>query len=164
MQFEQTLKSYSGLIGRIVRSYEADPAHQADMMQDIAFALWKALPSLKEKQAERAFVARVAQNRCVSHVARQVREPGKAELDPRMAFDGISPEEGTDLARQRDKLQASIRRLPLSLRQVVTLALEGFSYREIAETLDISENNAAVRFNRAKTELCQQLKAGENHE
>jgi RNA polymerase sigma-70 factor (ECF subfamily) len=50
-------------------------------------------------------------------------------------------------------LQDAVRSLPLALRQTVTLALEGFSQQEIAETLGISANNAGVRLNRARNAL-----------
>ena len=42
---------------------------------------------------------------------------------------------------------------PLSLRQAVTLALEGFSHAEIADALGITANSVGVRLNRAKAAL-----------
>jgi DNA-directed RNA polymerase specialized sigma24 family protein len=36
------------------------------------------------------------------------------------------------------------------LKQVLTLLLEGLSHREVAEVVGISENNVAVRANRAR--------------
>ncbi|MBT3224668.1 MAG: RNA polymerase subunit sigma-70, partial [Proteobacteria bacterium] len=41
---------------------------------------------------------------------------------------------------------AAVHQLPLSLRQVLTLALEELAHREIAEVLGISENAVAIRF------------------
>ena len=52
----------------------------------------------------------------------------------------------------------AVRELKLSQRQVVTLALEGFSHGEIADMLGITENNATVRFARAKAALQDLLK------
>jgi RNA polymerase sigma-70 factor (ECF subfamily) len=51
------------------------------------------------------------------------------------------------------RLQDAVRALPLARRQVVTLALEGFSHAEIAQALGISEGNVAVRLNRARSAL-----------
>jgi len=51
------------------------------------------------------------------------------------------------------RLQDTVRALPLTLRQAVTLALEGFSQQEIADALGITTNNVAVRLNRARTML-----------
>ena len=46
-----------------------------------------------------------------------------------------------------------MRRLPLAQRQIVTMALEGLSYNEIAEVMDISISNVGVRLNRARGRL-----------
>ena len=51
------------------------------------------------------------------------------------------------------RLQDAVRRLPLSQRQAVTLALEGFSHAEIADALGITANSVGVRLNRAKAAL-----------
>jgi len=50
-------------------------------------------------------------------------------------------------------LLAATRRLPLPQREVIILVLEGFSYPEIAEMLDIAPNALALRLSRAKTAL-----------
>jgi RNA polymerase sigma-70 factor (ECF subfamily) len=51
--------------------------------------------------------------------------------------------------------------LPLGLRQVVVLTLEGLSHAEVAEIVGISENNVAVRLTRAKATLSRLLEARE---
>ena len=50
-----------------------------------------------------------------------------------------------------------MRELPLGQRQLVTLALEGLSYAEMAEVLDISSNLVGVRLNRARKALTDKL-------
>ncbi len=49
--------------------------------------------------------------------------------------------------------------LPLNLRQVVVLTLEGLSHAEVADIIGISENNVAVRMTRARAELTRLLGA-----
>ena len=51
------------------------------------------------------------------------------------------------------------RRLTLEQQQVITLALEGMSYQEIADVLAITVNLVGVRLQRAKTALMQLLEA-----
>ena len=63
------------------------------------------------------------------------------------------PEAQADASQRRQRLLEGIRRLPLSARQVVTLSLEGFTHKEIADVLEISENNVAVRLSRAREKL-----------
>jgi RNA polymerase sigma-70 factor (ECF subfamily) len=141
------------MLSRIVASYEADPALQQEVMQEVSLAIWRALPKFRGEGSEKAFIARVAQNICLTHVRKEVRRPKSIALDTEMKSDKASPEDITAKDQQREQLLVAVRALPLPMKQVVTLALEGFSHKEIGTALAISENNAMVRFSRAKTEL-----------
>jgi RNA polymerase sigma-70 factor (ECF subfamily) len=141
------------MLSRIVASYEVDPALQQEVMQEVSLAIWRALPKFRGEGSEKAFVARVAQNICLTHVRKEVRRPRSVELDYEMKSDKATPEEITEHDQQRENLLKAVRALPLPMKQVVTLALEGFSHKEIGASLAISENNAMVRFSRAKGEL-----------
>ena len=52
--------------------------------------------------------------------------------------------------------------LPIGLRQVVVLTLEGLSNAEVADIVGISENNVAVRLTRARAALSRLLGARED--
>jgi len=160
VDFKQTLQSHGAMLSRIVASYEADPALQQELMQEVSLALWQALPKFQGTGSLKAYVARIAQNRCITHVGKAVRRPKQAVLDENLASRAESVEETIERAQKRECLLAAVRSLPVPLRQVTTLALEGFSHKEIAEALSISENNAMVRFSRAKTALKSQLSQG----
>ena len=60
------------------------------------------------------------------------------------------------------RLQAAVQALPIGLRQVVVLTLEGLSNAEVADIVGISENNVAVRLTRARAALSRSLGAREN--
>jgi len=149
------------MLSRIVSSYEADPALRQELLQDVSLALWQALPKYRGTGSLKGFVAKVAQNRCITHVGKAVRQPKQTVLDDTLVSDRAGPEETVSKMQQRERLLMAVRVLPLPLRQVTTLALEGFSHREIGDTLNISENNAMVRFSRAKDALKKTL-AGDN--
>jgi len=153
VNFKAVLQENGTMLSRIVSSYEADPALQQELLQDVSLALWQALPKFRGTGSLRGYVAKVAQNRCITHVGKAVRQPKKAVLDDNLIADGEGLEESIHRSQQRVQLLAAVRELPLSLRQVTTLALEGFSHKEIGEALAISENNAMVRFSRAKAAL-----------
>ena len=52
--------------------------------------------------------------------------------------------------------------LPIGLRQVVVLTLEGLSHAEVADIVGITENNVAVRLTRARAALSRLLGARED--
>jgi RNA polymerase sigma-70 factor (ECF subfamily) len=64
-----------------------------------------------------------------------------------------NPERRLEIEEQRRNLLAAVRRLPIVYRHVITLALEGLSYPEIAEILGLTEANVGIRLNRARKAL-----------
>lgn len=143
---------YGAAIVRVAASYEADAALREDMVQEIFLAIHRALPTLEHPDRLVPFVFRIAHNRCVTHVARQVARRRPLPDDPD-EDDAASPE-ATLLAQERtQRLLAAIRRLPLPYRQVMTLVLEDVGHAEIADALGLTRTNVAVRVNRAKAQL-----------
>jgi RNA polymerase sigma-70 factor (ECF subfamily) len=152
------VESYETAIRRIAASYERDSARRQDLVQDIWVALWRALPSFRGDCHERTFVFRIAHNRAVSHVQhwrrRQTEELAEDAQIPDKAAD---PERAASQRERQQRLQAAVQRLPLGLRQVVILTLEGLSPADISDVLGISANNVAVRLTRARQALARLL-------
>ena len=151
--FERIVAEHGPLISRIAMSYEADPNLREDLTQQIFLAVWQALPSYRADASLKTFIARIAQNRSISYVARQVRQAHTAEIPETIEADGPNPEEQMLASDQRQKLLDATRRLPLPQREVIVLVLEGFDYAEIGEMLDIAPNALALRLSRAKAAL-----------
>lgn len=155
--FDQVEKEFRPLIRRIAVSYEADSGSAEELVQDIHFALWLALPSFRGQSSLRTFVARIATNRAISHVRRSVRSPLSVELSENLPAGESTPEHQAIAEDQQARLIASIRALPLSLRQVALLTLEGLVPAEISDVLGISANAVAVRLSRARDVLRRNL-------
>ena len=157
-RFEEIVKQHAPLIRRIARSYEANAARADELVQDIHLALWQALPRFRGDASMRTFIARIAHNRAISHVAREAREPRAVALDDNLHASDASPEERTAQQDLRAKLEAAVQQLPVSLKVAASLALEGFSPEEVAEVLGIGVSAASVRLHRAKEQLRDMLK------
>jgi RNA polymerase sigma factor (sigma-70 family) len=61
-----------------------------------------------------------------------------------------SPAAHLEAARRRDHVRAALDKLPERDREMLLLRYEGFSYREIAETLDLKETSVGTLLVRAK--------------
>ena len=157
--FERIVADYGPLISRIAMSYEADPGLREDLTQQILLAVWQALPSFRGDSALKTFIARIAQNRAISYVAREVRQPRLAEMPERVEANDPSPEDSAIDASERRSLVEATRQLPLPQRQVIILVLEGFTYAEISEMLNIAPNALALRLSRAKSALTRILES-----
>jgi RNA polymerase sigma-70 factor (ECF subfamily) len=140
-------------LGRLAGSYAGSTGERDDLLQEIALALWQALPRFRGECSERTFLFRIAHNRCINHIARRrsMDSLQALELDP--ADDSRPVDQALSLAQDSARLADAVRRLPLIQRQVIVLALEDMEYQEIAAVLGISEGNVGVRLNRARASL-----------
>lgn len=157
--FERIVAEHGALVSRIAMTYEADPALREDLTQQIFLAVWQALPTFRADSSLRTFIARIAQNRSISFVAKQVRQPYAAEISEHLAADAPTPEDQAIEASEHRVLLDATRRLPIPQKEVIILILEGFSYAEIAEMLNIAPNALALRLTRAKAALKKMLES-----
>jgi len=160
-QFESIAREHGPMIARIARSYESNAARADELVQEIFLAVWQALPSFRGDAKMRSFIARIAHNRAISHVAREVRAPRAVPLDDAMPSAAPTPEDVAAASNARAKLERAVQVLPLNQKLVVTLALEGFSPEEVADVLGITPSAASVRLHRAKAAL-EQMLSGRN--
>ena len=159
--FDSIVADFGPLISRIASSYEADPSLREDLTQQIFLAVWQAMPTWRAESSLKTFIARVAQNRSISFVTKQVRQGPVAELPERIEAEAPNPEEQVIKINEREMLMEATRRLPLPQRQVIILVLEGFTYPEISQMLEIPPNALALRLSRAKAALKSMLERGE---
>ncbi len=134
-RFLTLLNANLGALGRLASSYAGSTGERDDLMQEIALALWQALPRFRGESSERTFLFRIAHNHCINHIVRRRpdRVPAAAGTGPGGRSAAIEAMLGA--AQQSAQLVAAVRRLPLIQREVVVLALEDMDYAEIAAVL-----------------------------
>jgi RNA polymerase sigma-70 factor (ECF subfamily) len=159
--FEQADREFGPMIRRIALTYEADRDLAEELIQDIRFALWRALPGFRGQSSIRTFVARLATNRAITHVKKRARLPRLLELSEDIPAFEPGPEDRAIARDRQANLISAVRSLPLSLRQVALLTLEGLPTAEIADVLGTTANAVAIRLSRAKEVLRKQLGAGQ---
>jgi RNA polymerase sigma factor (sigma-70 family) len=152
-QYDRIFAAYSPAFVRLTACYESRPDAREDLLQEILVAIWKALPSFRGDCSEKTFALRVAHNRCLTHVWRRGKSRESESELPEVPDPRKNPEALAIESRRRETLLAAIRVLPVNYRQVLTLALEDLAPAEIAAVIGVSENNAAVRLNRARKAL-----------
>jgi RNA polymerase sigma factor (sigma-70 family) len=154
--FDRIVQEQGAMIKRIASSYEAEPHLVEELVQEIYFAIWRALPSFRGNSQLRTFVARIATNRAVTHVKRALKLPATLEVNEDIPAPWEGPESRAIALDEQSKLTSAVRRLPLSYRQTAMLTLEGLTPKEIADVLGITTNAVSIRMARAK-ELLRKL-------
>lgn len=155
--FDALVAEYGPAIQRVAASYERDAGLCEDLVQDMLVAIWKAWPRFRGDASPRTFLLRIAHNRGASHAMTAARQPRQTSEIPDMTSPDGTALDAAERQEQADRLLDAVRELPMGQRQLVTLALEGLSYAEMAEVLDISGNLVGVRLNRARKALTEKL-------
>jgi RNA polymerase sigma-70 factor, ECF subfamily len=152
-RFDRLLAENGGGLTRLAASYTNSAADRDDLVQEIALAIWRALPHFRGECSERTFLFRVAHNRAVTYLTRRLAQ--KAEVVAALEVADMAPNAEAGLVRDQRgaQLWQAVRSLPLLYRQVVTLMLEGMEYEEMAQVLGISASNVGARLSRARQML-----------
>lgn len=160
---EDVLGEHGPMLARIAATYEADPMRREELVQEIVLAVWRSLERFEGRSSVRTFIARIAHNRGVSHVGREVRRPQTLDhgegAEQAVSGPTLDPAQQVNAEQTYERLVVAVAKLPLGPRQVISLALEGFDNGEIADALGISVNNVGVRLNRARRVLREELGA-----
>lgn len=151
--FDRVIQENGSALIRLAAAYTNSEGDRDDLFQDISFAIWQALPAFRGESSVRTYLFRIAHNRGIAYLAsrRSIHTLEQEEL--RLHDPMPNPERRLEIEEQRRNLLAAVRKLPVVYRHVITLALEGLTYPEMADVLGVSEANIGVRLNRARKEL-----------
>ena len=151
-QFVSNLEKHQNIAHKICRMYTNDPHSHNDLFQEITIQLWKAYPKFRGDSKFSTWMYRVALNTAITLFRKSKRTIRTQNIDDVSFF--IKAEEYDDEEERHLRLMyKAIKELNDIDKALVFLYLENQSYREISDTLGISEVNARVKINRVKTKL-----------
>ena len=162
--FMRLMELYELPLRRLAAAYLQKPADREDLVQEIALAMWRAIPNFRGDASERTWLYRIAHNVAISWSAK-LRRTLNREGQAAEPFDSPSPDSNTEadaVTDERRRLMiASIRGLQPADRQIILLHLESLSYSEIKEVTGLSETAIAARLTRIRGKLKEQIKRKE---
>lgn len=155
---EDWLGQYKGLIFKIVRAYAA--ADHDDLFQEIIIQIWHSIPAFRQESSATTWLYRISLNTAIKWTRRE-RKHYQAEtlenVQHILEENRIQPDE------RLVWLYEEIHKLDEIDRSITLLLLEGFSYKEMAVILGITESNVGVKINRIKKQLIAKSKNYEHH-
>lgn len=142
------------IIHKICKLYRDNREDQEDLFQEIVYQLWKSYPGFRRESKVSSWIYRIALNTAIATYRKS-----KISIDYYEEFpEHIHPSNEKTISENEERLFWALRKLNDSEKAVISLYLEDFNYKEIAEITGISDNNVGVRLNRIKNKLKQILK------
>ncbi|NRB83588.1 MAG: sigma-70 family RNA polymerase sigma factor [Winogradskyella sp.] len=150
--FVELLQKHQNIVHKVCRLYTNNTDAHNDLFQEITIQLWKAYPKFRGDSKFSTWMYRVGLNTAITLYRKSKRRIYTQEFDA-LEFK-IKAEEYDDTEEQQLKLlYKAVHQLNDIEKALVFLYLEDKDYREISETLGITEVNARVKMNRVKKKL-----------
>lgn len=163
--FDTWLGQYKALLFKVVRAYAFTEFDRDDLFQEITIQVWRSIPAFRGEAAVSTWLYRVSLNTAMRWSVKE-----RKHTDGRESIDGLPYAHGKLLEEQaahNDEklawLYAEIGLLTEVDRSLTLLLLDGFSYKEMASMLGLTETNIGVRLHRIKKHLITQSKKYEHH-
>lgn len=150
--FVELLEKHQNIVHKVCRLYTNNQDAHNDLFQEITIQLWKAYPKFRGDAKFSTWMYRVGLNTAITLYRKNKRRINTQEFGE-VQFK-ITAEEYDDTEEQQlTLLYSAVKQLNDIDKALVFLYLEDKNYKEISETLGISEVNARVKMNRVKTKL-----------
>jgi RNA polymerase sigma-70 factor (ECF subfamily) len=128
-----------------------------DIAQDVFFTVWKKARKFKGDSALSTWIHRITVNTSLNFLRKNKRDKsdyGDEKLAAKAAPESENPDKSLESAQNKKMLYDALEELPEKYRIPLILnKLEGLSYKEVAETLNLSLANIETRIHRGRKAL-----------
>lgn len=151
-EFVKQLDENQNIVHKICRLYTNDQHAHNDLFQEVTVQLWRAYPKFRGDAKFSTWMYRVALNTAITLYRKSTRRVKTQDYES-VQFKIEDRQEEDEQMEQLTLLYGAVKQLNDIEKALVFLYLEDKNYREISETMGISEVNARVKMNRIKTKL-----------
>jgi len=150
--FVELLEQHQNIVHKVCRLYTNNYDAHNDLFQEITIQLWKAFPKFRGDSKFSTWMYRVGLNTAITLYRKSKRTINTQQFDT-VQFKISAEEYDSTEEEQLKLLYKAVHQLNDIEKALVFLYLEDKNYREISETMGITEVNARVKMNRVKTKL-----------
>lgn len=141
--------------------FMGNEADALDMAQESLIKIYKKLPTYRSDASFSSWVYRICVNTCLDELRRRKKAPVPIDYIQNEAADSLeapSPEKYAISIENKEMLQIAINALGEEQKSVIILRdINGLSYEEVAECLNISIGTVKSRICRARQKLREML-------
>ena len=148
---------YSPLLMGVTMRYFKDKYKAEDVLQDGFIKIFRNLHKFEKKGSLEGWMRRIIVNTALDEIRKRKKEQDNIELDNT----NFKIVHNSDIEErlQAEVLMEIVQGLPDGFRIVFNMyAIEGYSHKEIANELGISESTSKSQYSRARASLREQLK------
>jgi RNA polymerase sigma-70 factor, ECF subfamily len=150
--FDDWLAGHKGILFKVVHAYAFEHADRQDLFQEVVLQVWRSVDGFRGQSSVPTWMYRVALNTAIAWTRKEDRH--RRGKQPFEAVEGLLTTASSDGCDPRvEWLYHQISRLKDVDRSVALLLLDGFSYKEIAAIVGLTETNVGVKINRIKSAL-----------
>ncbi len=163
--FSNLIEKYEGKVARLCMSILRD-RYSEDAVQEVFLKAYRSLDRFKAESAFSTWLYRITHNHCLN-IIRKFKAERTVSMDAILektgAADWAAPDSG-DAFEWKRTAQELLARLSEDERSILTLReVEGLSYRELAETFELSVEAVKSRLFRARQSLIAAARAAGMH-
>ncbi|MEM6632879.1 MAG: RNA polymerase sigma factor [Bacteroidota bacterium] len=135
-----------------------------DVVQEVLIKVWSKGQGMQEYLNMEAWCMRLTRNLSLDRLRTRKVQVGTSEAENAWDFREVCPDHLLEIKEKMNEVHRIIESLPDKQKMVIQLRdIEGYSYQEIAEMLEIPMNQVKVNLHRARTKIKDQLLAREHY-
>jgi RNA polymerase sigma-70 factor (ECF subfamily) len=172
LTFEELFERYNSMVFSLVYQILGDREEALDISQDVFFTIYRKLGSFRGESSLKTWIYRIAVHRAANRCRwwNRLRRRGTVSLEEHLSrsperemFCGLkstiqSPEDALLVQEEHAEIERMLLQLPLQQRVAVIMRdIEGLSYEEIAESMQISLGTVKSRIARGREILKRNL-------
>ncbi len=157
--FENTVLPVKNKIFRFALRFLGDEEEAKDVVQEVFMRVWNGRENMTEVKNWEAWCMKITRNLSLD----RIRSGSRARSQPlestaHLQYDALSPHESAENQENMQRIHQLMSALPEKQRQVMHLRdVEGYSYNEICEILEIDMNQVKVTLFRARNAVREKL-------
>ena len=170
LTFEELFERYNSMVFNLAYQILGDREEALDVAQEVFLAIYQKMDAFRGESSLKTWIYRIAVRRTANRFRwwNRLRRRGTVSLEEHLAKSpeselswnltsrAKSPEDALLLQEEREKVKRMLLELPLHQRIAVIMRdIEGLSYEEIAESLNVSLGTIKSRIARGREILKQ---------
>lgn len=159
-EFERDVLPHLDLLYRVALRMTGEPANAEDLVQDTVLKAFRAWGGFRKGTNARGWLLTILRNTFINDYRRRRRAPPLVDIDVAAPTAIIHEQEARDPegeffhALVDDRILAAIDALPEEFREALVLSdVEGLSYAQVAEALEVPVGTVKSRLSRARRQL-----------